>query len=111
MPRIGNYTEEETRSVLEQYILPKECAADPFTTDLRPEWVSKFVRDSVRKDLSGRPMRRATDVVRFYALRDRIDQLAGFFAHNEKPRPILNVPASLSSRSASSVRRPSRARP
>jgi hypothetical protein len=89
MPRIGNYTEEETRIVLEQYILPKECAADPFTTDLRPEWVSTFVRDSVKKDLIGRPMRRATDVVRFYALRDRTDQLAGFFTGNEKTQNDL----------------------
>jgi len=84
MPRIGNYTDKETRAVLEQYIVPKECAAAPFPTALRPDWVSEGVRDIVKSKHTGRTMRRATEIVRFYALRDRVDQFVAFITGGEK---------------------------
>jgi hypothetical protein len=84
MPRVGNYTPDETRALLKQYVLPTGCASDPFPTDLRTEWVSAFIRDTVQRDFIGLPMRRATDVVRFYALDDRTGQLAGLFTGSER---------------------------
>jgi len=86
MPRLGTYTDEEAQHVLEQYVVPKECASQPMPIDMLPERVSRFIRDTVRKDLWGLPMRRATDLVRFYALRDRVEQFAGFFTGTEKTR-------------------------
>lgn len=86
MPRQGDYTNEEAKDLLEDYVLPKECATSVFPRDLKPEQVSAFVRNDVKKDLSAGPMRRATQVVRFYNLKDCVEQLSGYFSMDEKTK-------------------------
>lgn len=84
MPRLGNYDEDETRAMLKQYILPEECASDPFPTDLRPEWVNSFLRDEFKSDLGLLATHRATDLARFYSLPERVEQFLQAIGGNEK---------------------------
>lgn len=95
MPRQGNYTEQQAKAMLEDYIHPGECDADVFPTDLDPRVVSDFIRDEVQPSDDEFSMGRAVMTARFYTLRDRVGQFEGFLQPKEKDRDALVKTCSL----------------
>lgn len=84
MPRHSEYTQEQATELLSDYVKPQECASTDLPRELRPEQASAYIRDELPDELGPMMLERATNVVRFYVLRDCIDQLVNLLPDAEK---------------------------
>lgn len=95
MPRLDPCTDEQARGFLEDYVFPKECVTDDFPSGLKQELVSEYLGERITADLTHFSFARAARVLRFYALRDRIDQLIGFLGGGERTSQELDKTCSM----------------
>jgi hypothetical protein len=84
MPRQGNYTQQQANDLLIDYVRPEECASTDVPRDLPQQLVSHWVRNELKASFSHAEMDRAMRVVRYYVLRERVEQLVPML--NGSPR-------------------------
>jgi len=75
--------------MLQTFVFPRECAENLFPSDLKPKQVSDFIRDEVTPAAPERPVSRVSRLVRFYNLKDRVEQLVEMIPGNE--RKLIDV--------------------
>ena len=84
MPRQSEYTQEKATELLDDYVKPQECATTDLPREMKSELASTYIKDELPDELGPMMLERATNVVRFYVLRDRVDQLVGLLPDAEK---------------------------
>ena len=84
MPRIRNYSEQETHDLLETFVFPQECDSPFFPADAPRKFVGSFIEKRIDAKATHLNLERAARLIRFFALRDRIGQIVALLAGGEK---------------------------
>lgn len=84
MPRIRNYSEQETHDLLESFVFPQECDSPFFPADAPRKFVESFIEKRIDAKATHLNLERAGRLIRFFALRGRIGQIVALLSGGEK---------------------------
>jgi hypothetical protein len=84
VPRIRNYSEQETHNLLETFVFPQECDSPFFPADAPRKFVESFIEKRIDAKCTHLNLERGTRLIRFFALRGRIGQIVALLTGGEK---------------------------
>lgn len=84
MPRQEDYDYPKAKSLLDEYVQPEECATGDLPTAIKPELVSRYIREEVKPDFDLDKMTPAMEVLRFYGLREHAERVLSFIKGGER---------------------------